>query len=313
MTDSETTPPVDRPRYQSSKYWLVAALVVSLIDIAFVGSDFIGLLRIPAAERLTDAAPVDTSGSLTVAVARTPGGPEEWANWGRVIKHISDELGQPITVRYLSQEDEAAEVVMDEDLDIAFLCAHHYVDLLEQDACVGIATPIIDGSSATRHLLVVRADDPAQDFDSLKASAFAVSDKSSLGGFAYLSYLTAQRGMKPAEFCGELTLGESQDQNMRAVMQGAARATVVNTAQIGSWDMSKFRILEESESIGCPPVVADAGVDPELVVRIREILVACDTAALLGEASSIDGFKALDPAEYEFAYTLRDACGHHSH
>ena len=91
MTDSETTPPVDRPRYQSSKYWLVAALVVSLIGIAFVGSDFIGLLRIPAAERLTDAAPVDTSGSLTVAVARTPGGPEEWANWGRVIKHISDD------------------------------------------------------------------------------------------------------------------------------------------------------------------------------------------------------------------------------
>ncbi|MHB9002927.1 MAG: hypothetical protein ACYC6C_02515 [Coriobacteriia bacterium] len=112
MTDPETTPPVDRPRYQSSNYWLVAALVVSLIGIAFVGADLVGLLRISTTERLSDAAPVDTSGSLTVAVARTPGGPEEWANWGRVIKYISDELGQPMTVRYLSQEDEAAEVVM---------------------------------------------------------------------------------------------------------------------------------------------------------------------------------------------------------
>ncbi|MHB9002926.1 MAG: phosphate/phosphite/phosphonate ABC transporter substrate-binding protein [Coriobacteriia bacterium] len=198
-------------------------------------------------------------------------------------------------------------------MDIAFLCAHHYVDLLDQDACVGIATPIIDGSSATRHLLVVRAEDPVEDFVSLKGSKFAVSDKSSLGGFAYLSYLTAQLGVKPAQFCGELTLGESQNQNMRAVLQGKARATVVSTAQIGSWDMSKFRIVEESESIGCPPVVADSGVDPELVARIREILVSCDTAALLGEPSAIDGFKALDPAEYEFAYTLRDACGHHLH
>lgn len=313
MTDSGTVPPADRPRSRNSKYWLGAALIVSLIGIMLVGADFVGLLRMPVPEILSRPAPVDTSDSLTVAVARTPGGPEEWANWGRVIKYISDELGQPMTVRYLSQEDEAPEVVMDEDIDIAFLCAHHYVDLLEQDECVGIATPIIDGTSITRHLLVVRADDPATDFESLRGSAFAVSDKSSLGGFAYLSYLTAPLGMKPAEFCGELTLGESQNQNMRAVLQGTVRATVVSTAQVGSWDMSKFRVLEESDPIGCPPVVAGAGVDPELIARIEEILTSCDTAALLGEPSAIDGFKPLDSAEYEFAYILRDACGHHSH
>jgi ABC-type phosphate/phosphonate transport system substrate-binding protein len=313
VTDSNATRSPDRPGHRSSRYWLHAAFVATVVGLVLMGIDLAGLLQLPPEARLSDAPPVDTTGSLIVAVARTPGGPDEWANWGQVIKYISDELGQPITVRYLSHEDEATEVVLGEDIDIAFLCAHQYVDLLDQDAVVGVATPIIRGSSLTQHLLVVRADDPIQDFAALEGSTFAISDKSSLGGFAYLAYLTAQLEMKPAEFCGELTLGESQEQNMRAVLQGAVRATVVNTAQIGSWDMSRFRVLERSESIGCPPVVADAQLEPEVRDRIREILVSCDTEALLGTASAIDGFKVLDPLEYDFVYVLRDACGHHIH
>lgn len=312
-TGGEAEPPTERSKYHSSRYWLIAAVIATVVGVTLMTAEFIGLLRFPSAEKLSIAESVDTSDSLVVVVARTPGGPEEWANWGQVIKYISDELGQPVTVRYLSQEDEAAEIIMEEDVDLAFVCAHHYVDMLDEEACVGICTPVIDGSSSTTHLLVVRADDPAEKLEDLQDAVFAVSDKSSLGGFSYLSYLTADVGMSPDEFCSELRLGESQNQNMRSVLQGTARATIVSTAQVGSWDMTRFKVIEESESIGCPPVVASERVDHVMIDRIRDILTSCDTDALLGKDSAIDGFKPLDPAEYDFAYVLRDACGHHVH
>ncbi|MRR11992.1 phosphate/phosphite/phosphonate ABC transporter substrate-binding protein, partial [bacterium] len=259
------------------------------------------------------APPLGAEDTLTVAVARTPGGPAEWSNWTIIIKHLSDEIGQPLSVRYLSKEDEAAEVISSQDIDIAFVCAHHYVDLAEDGVCVGVCTPIISGSSTTRSLLVARSDDVAASVGDLKGATIAVSDKSSLGGYAYLSYLTKKDGMTPEEFCGELRLGDTQEQNVRDVLEGTVRATVVNTAQVAGLDMSRVKVLEESEPVGCPPVVVASDMAPELRERIRDILLSCDVESLLPTSSVVDGFKPLDSSEYEFAYELRDACGHHVH
>ncbi len=298
---------------RSSRRWLTVAVLVTVACVLALGIQFANLLELPtlASDRpgqATDA----RQGALVVAVARTPGGPGEWSNWARIIRVLSEELEVPVTVRYLSKEDEAARVIAQDKVDIAFVCAHHYVDLTEDGVSEGLVTPVIGGSTMSSSQLVVRSADLAGGIEDLTGSIVAVSDKSSLGGFAYLSYLVKQHGGQPEGYFSELRLGETQEQNLHDVLAGKARATVINTAQVPSLDLSTIRVIEQSEPFGCPPVVVRSDMDPELRDRILAILIAMDMDTVLPEGSAIDGFEKLDPREYAFARELRGACGHHA-
>lgn len=302
-----------QPHY-SSRWWLVAALIATAIAAVLAVVTLDDLIHWQAASPGTEAAaPIDSASTLTIAVARTPGGPGEWTNWARVIKYLSEELQRPVSVRYLSKEDEAAALIADEDVDVAFICAHHYLDLRDQGEIVGVCTPVMGGSSTSNMWLVVRADDPAEGFEDLEGSAVAASDKSSLGGYAYLSYLAQERDDEMLEYFSEVRLGDSQETNMHDLLAGDIRSTVVNSAQVLSWDMSQFKVIEESPPIGCPPIVVDEELPADLRERITQVFLEMDTSSVLSEDSVIDGFEPLDDAEYEFEEVLRGACGHHDH
>lgn len=304
-----------KSRRATSNRWLAAAIVATLVFVVLVGY---ALARIygyyPVDQPIVVGTNVGEAATpLVVAVARTPGGPGEWSNWARVIKYLSEELHRPMTVRYLSKEDESAEVIAKEQPDIAFVCAHTYLDLTDSGAAVGVCTPIINGESTSRMMLLVRADDSATCFEDLAGSKAAVSDKSSLGGYSYLQYLSEERSSRANEYFSELQMGETQEANLKDVIAGDVRVTVANSAQTPDWDMSKLKIIEESPAFGCPPVVVSSDMSTELRERVAEILIGMDTAALLPSDSHIDGFVKLDATEYAFADKLRRACGSHDH
>jgi ABC-type phosphate/phosphonate transport system substrate-binding protein len=300
---------------RASHRWFQVAVLATIIAIAVLVVLFAGLVPDADSASRPDAetvSPPASGESLVVAVARTPGGPTEWSNWARVIKHMSEELGLPVSVRYLSKEDEAADVIAEEDIDVAFVCAHQYVELRERGSVTGLCSPVIDGDHMTTTMLVVSADDEAESFEDLQGSVIGASDKSSLGGFAYLSNLCAERGVNPYEHFAEVRLGDTQERNMRALLDGEIRATVVNSAQVVAWDMSGFKVVESSRGFGTPPVVVDSDLDPELESRIRAFLLSFDDELLPSE-SYISGFVKLDEGDYAYAEVLREACGQHDH
>lgn len=316
MSDFDQDPPRETitQEHTSSRWWLVAALIATAIAAVMAVVTLDGLIHWEAdAGETVSSAPIDTGSTLMIAVARTPGGPGEWTNWARVIKTLSEEIQRPVSVRYLSKEDEAAAVIAEEDVDIAFICAHHYIDLSAAGEVIGLCTPVMGGSSTSQMWLITRADDPAESFEDLAGSVVASSDKSSLGGYAYLSYLAQERDVELIGYFSEVRLGDSQEANMHDLLAGEIRSTVVNSAQVLSWDMTQFKVIEESPPIGCPPVVADEDMPVELRERITRVLLDLDVESVLTEDSAIDGFVAVDDAEYAFARELSNACGHHDH
>ncbi len=314
VTGLSSEVPERTPDHSSSRRWLYAAIVVTFAASIVVGGMLAGLGRMPGNE--TDVGimqPPDSGTALTVAVARTPGGPTEWSNWARIIKYVSEQVGRPVSVRYLSEEEVAADVIASTDVDVAFVCAHHYLDLRDSGEVVGLCTPVLDGGTTGRMLLIVRADDPAETFDDLQGSPVAVSDKSSLGGYAYLQYLAQQHGVEMVEFFTDVRLGDTQEANMREVLDGSARATVVSSVQVLAWDMNQFKVIEESPLVGSPPIVVDEDMPADLREEILDIFVNMDTSTVLPEGTNIEGFKPLNDSDYEFAEELRRACGHHAH
>ncbi len=304
----------DRPT-RSSRRWLWAAVVVTIVGIVVVGALFMGLAPGGSATSGTqqdESSAVSGGEPLVVAVARTPGGPTEWANWARVIKEMSEELGVPVSVRYLAKEEEAATVIASEDIDVAFLCANNYLRLRDEGVMTGLCSPVIDGDHMTTSMIVVSAEDDAECLEDLEGAVVAASDKSSLGGVAYLTTACDALGATPEEYFAEVRMGETQEANMRDLLDGSVRATVINSAQVAAWDLSGFKVVERSRPFGTPPVAVAADMDPELTAQIREFLLSFDSETL-PEESNIGGFVALDDADYEFAEILRYACGDHTH
>jgi len=315
MDSNRPIPAEASPERIRSNRWLIAAISATVVSTALLVGAFMGLHRYP--EAASDASPapeiLESGTPLVVAVARTPGGPTEWTNWSRVIKYISEAIDRPVSVRYLSREDEAVAEITRADVDIAFVCAHHYLDLRDGGHVIGVATPLVAGQSTTRLMLVTRADDTIEDFAALEGQPVAASDKSSLGGYAYLHYVCQEHSVEISDYFSELRLGDTQEANMHDLLDGEIRATVINEAQTADWDLTQFKTIEQSPPTGCPPVVVDANMDPDLVESIRQALLDFDADAELPPESHIDGFVALDDADYAFAEELRDICGHHTH
>lgn len=300
-----------RPRRRSSQILMVAIAVTVVVAIVGALSVYPLLMSDPE----DAAAPVGSAqeGAVVVAVARTAGGAGEWSNWARVFSYLSDQIGRPVTLRYLTSEEEIEDVLADEPIDLALVCPHQYVDLAEQGRAKGVVTPVISGSPLTSAMLVVAADSPVTTFEDLRGRRIAVSDKTSLGGYAYMMWLCERHGVDAAEYFAEVRLGDTLEHNARDVLAGEVDCTVVNASQLAS-DDSRLRVVERSPEYGTPPIVVVSDIDAATIDAIRDALVAFDPDIdLAGAKTTISGFVPTDPEAYEFVRDLRDACGHHDH
>ncbi len=297
-----------------SNRWLVAAVVASLIGAALILIVFIGLQRLPFLGETGDAISGvgASSDALVFAIARTPGGPDEWSNWARVVKYVSETVHRPVTIRYLTKEDEASTVIEQEHVDVAFVCSHHYLHLSEKGVVEGLCVPVIDGSPTCTYMVLVAEDDPATCLEDLRGSAIAASDKSSLGGYSYLRYICDEHKLNDAEFFGEVRLGDTQEHNLRDLSAGEVRAAAVNSAQAVSWDLTGYKAIEQSPPVGCPPVVVSSELDPAIRDAVAAAFLAFEPGVGVAEDSHIDGFIPFDATLYDYAQEIRDACGHHT-
>jgi phosphonate transport system substrate-binding protein len=248
---------------------------------------------------------------LVVVVARTPGGTGEWANFARVIGYLSEQIDRSVSVRYVAREEDAIDIVTADEADVAFLCAHMYLDLRDQGLVEGVAVPRVDGSAECSMQLVVRADDP-RGFAELEGATLAVSDKSSLGGQAYLMWLCGEKGVGLQEYFGEVRTGEAMEENVAALLDGTVDATVVNSAQIARRFSEDLRVVEESPPFGLPPAVISRNLDSQTSRAISDALLGFDPSTL-PESSRLDGFADIDGVSYEFEEALRDQCSTHGH
>jgi phosphonate transport system substrate-binding protein len=289
----------------------VVATVSFAVVALLVGGDLFGGI---AEEPMEPTDLRETSATeFVVLVARTPGGSREWTNFTRVIGYLSEEVARPVSVRYVPHEDEAGEILRAEEADVAFLCAHMYMDLRDAGLVEGIAVPVVDGQAETTMRLVTDPSSGIEDFEDLRGRTVAVSDKSSLGGQAYLLWLCGERKVTPEAFFGEIRTGETMEENVGAVLAGDADATIVNRVQLSAEKAAQLRVIEESPPYGSPPVVVSTRLDAETRNRVRDALLGFDPTGVLPEDSRIDGFVPVSEVSYAFEDILRIQCESHGH
>ena len=228
-----------------------------------------------------------------------------------MLAYLSDRLGRPFETRFVEKE-EMAPAAVKAGSDIAFVCAHTYLTLEKQGVVKGIATAQVQGRSTTAQMLVVDARSPFRTLEDLRGARMGASDKSSLGGYAYLCLLGDKEKFDPEAYFSGVQLGDTQEHYVSEVLAGKLDATVVSRAQMSPESLAKLRVVVQSAEVGLPAVVVDASMEASLAARIQEILLSPELRSMLG-TGALEGFVPLRPEDYTFAEELTNACSLKEH
>ena len=292
------------PRSAASRVLLfatISSLVVVAVASALITSVFSSAAP-PLVGSAHSAAPSAAGKPLTIAVARTAGGPSEWRAYARAIQRMSEATGRPMRVRYAMTRAEVVGLVESSEVDAGFLCTNCYLELADQPGVSLVAAPRIAGESMDAAVLVVRASSSYTSLGDLGGHRVGVIEPDSLGGHTYLYWLAKQENIDVSRSM-VVVCGDSQEQNIKALLAGELEATVVNRSQLALWDCESLTIISSSPEFGMPPFVAGSTVDTATRAAMKQALLGIDPSS--GEKGSlVQGFRDVAEADYGFAREL---------
>lgn len=230
---------------------------------------------------------------LRVSVASILSPTDAYAGYAELVEHLARELGRTVSLSQRRSYRETNELLAAGRIDFAFVCTGGYADLLRWGERVEVlAVPVIDGAMTYQSLVIVPASSRATRLEDLAGKRFAFTDELSLSGFAYPTWAVRQRGLDPRRFFSASYFTASHDRSIEAVARGLVDGAAVDShvwrqlVKARPALAAQVRIIEQSEPLGVPPVVALERLDPELRARLR--------AALLSLHQDEDGRRLLE-------------------
>ena len=284
---------------------ILALAVVSSLAVIALASILIYSVFFSADSSLRTRGPrVETpkGPSMTIAIARTAGGPAAWRTYARAIKRMSDATGRPMRVRYVVDRDEVVRLMSSREVDAGFLCTACYLELADEDGISLVATPRIAGKSKDAAVLVVKGSSPYRSLKDLDGRRVGVATPSSLAGYRYLYWLAKREGVDVAQSL-IVVRGESQEQNVGALLAGDVDAVFVNRSQLALRDQSDLRIISQSPEYGMPPFVTGATVDTKTRNQMKQALLSMRPSVEQTRAV-VEGFSEVTASDYDFARLL---------
>jgi len=304
MTRHEGSPPLRAHHPRATRVLAVAVLssatVVVLASVLITSVFFTASDAAPAANNSRVSLAAERP--LTIAVARTAGGPSEWRTYARAIKRMSEATGRPIRVRYALDRSEAVRLVASQEVDGGFLCTNCYLELADDPDVHLIASPRIAGERKDAAVLVVRSGSPYSSLKTLTGRRVGVTDPSSLAGYTYLYWLASREHVDVARSL-DVVRRETEEQNVKALLAGEVEAVVVNRSQLALWNHAGLTIVSQSPEFGMPPFVVGSTVDTATRSAMEQALLTMRGSSET-PISLVQGFQSVTGADYAFAREL---------
>lgn len=238
--------------------------------------------------------------------------------FGKVLAGLA---GLPVRVTVASDYAAVIEALRNRTADLAFVHPGGYVLASREAGARIVARNLWHGKSTFTSRIYVRTDAGIAHVEDLKGRTIAFVDPASSSGYIYPMVLLIQRGLvrnrDPRTFFREVVFAGSHDAGMRALLNGHVDA-------LASFDMAREQYLKtaaeraritfvaETPPIPEAGIAARAGLDPDVVARVRAALLQVRGpahAALLQRLYDIDGFEPADDRDYDPVRAAMDLLG----
>lgn len=227
-------------------------------------------------------------------------------------------LGRPYQFVQRRTYQELNELLLQGQVDLAFICSGAYAALPENAPIEIIALPVVNGKSVYHSLIIVRKNSPAQRFEDLKGARFAFTDLLSNTGYLYPAFRLTNLGTDSQRFFAGTLLSGSHDESILAVYRKLVDAAAVDDLVFyklvspESPYRDQLRVIESSPDFAIPPVVAPITVPAGLRARMRRFLLGLAQTpqgrARLA-ALGFDGFTAGGKEDYASIRKMLEVTG----
>lgn len=247
--------------------------------------------------------------SLKVSVAAMLSPKLSFVTYGELARYLGKRLDLPVKLIFKKNYAETNDSLRNSESDVAFICTGGYLAARESFGVDILAVPVVDDKMVYNSLIVARKNGPELDFADLKGKVFAFSDETSLTGKLYVQARLADLKLRSGFFSSTVLTG-SHDNSIKAVAENFADAACVNSlvyrVLVARNDVyaRKLKILETSPSFGNPPVVARAGLPPDIKRKLRAIFLDMhkdEEGRRVLKAISVERFAASTPGLYSSA------------
>jgi len=159
------------------------------------------------------------------------------------IRYLQEKLEMPVEIIQRETYTEINELLINGDVDIAFICTGAYIHLKQNFSVKLLVIPQVNGKIVYQSYIIVAKDSPLTSFNQLRDKNFAFSDPISLSGFFYPKYRLYKMGQTPRSFFHKTIFTNSHDYSIKAVAENLVDGAAVDSLVYDS-------LLKENNSIG---------------------------------------------------------------
>lgn len=289
-------------------------IIVAIIAVLLAGG--CGSAEPPRPVQLTKTAPVEAIGSrgasteepIRIAAASIVSPQETLKSYGKLFVYLGNKVGRPVELVQRKTYEETYDLLRLGTLDLAMVCTYVYVLGHDTIGLELLAAPEIGGRAEYHSVILVREDSGITSMDELRGRRFAFTDPLSATGRLYPLSVLKQKGLDPGTFFAMSTYTYSHDNSIKAVVEGVVDGAAVDSLVYDQWvtrnpDLAtKIKIIDRSQALASPPMVASSRLDPQTLEAFRRALLAMhqdpEGKVILGEMG-IDRFVLLSDSQYD--------------
>ena len=187
--------------------------------------------------------------------------------------YLSEQLGEPVTLKIGSNYDEIESGLVNGDIQIAYVGPSGAVKMNQDNPAVFPLVKVVKGGSPFyKSYVIAKADSPLNSPADLKGKVFAFGDKGSTSSYLVPKYILAKNGVTIDDL-KEAKLTGSHSNVLKAVLDGSVDAGGLKES-LALKNKDKVKFLEISKPIPNFPICANLKVlGKEKAKKILGVLV----------------------------------------
>ena len=222
--------------------------------------------------QINDSIPV-----LRVAIATVISPRESFNYYKELFDYISTHMNLPVEFKQRLTYTEVNELMRQNQIDIAFVCAGAYV--VGEEFMELLVVPVHDGLPYYQGFIITQQNSGIDRFEDFQGKTFTYSDPLCFTGKLYIDSKLAEMGLTSDEFFSRVMFSTSHDISIQMVSRNLIDGASVNgliydyLAHFKADAVRNVKIIEKSAYFGIPPIVNSKQLPEKLKNEIQELFL----------------------------------------